>query len=374
MLRYFILLLPCFICFGYTLQMAMRRHKTPLHRVIIGLLASLGIYFLCYSYKCTPDSSQSALSIADIVQEWITPLTIPLAVAIINGLKRQKMFDKWFWIFTVPVFLLGFSSLNFDVVMGVVMLCFVLHTFLQIGGRELSLSRFVAFFTHNSASRPLMVIGFSFIIFILFLVERLFIGPSSFHGDFTFGAVRLLITSAVLLLMCNALYQADSPWITLKSIFDITSINSQSPDEEEMTDTEVQTEAVFEPLPSEIPTMTEAQSAVILQRIDSLAIAFKQYMVAEQAYLQSDISIEKVSEHLGSNRFYISKLVNVEHGMSFRDYVNTMRIDYAKSYMKQYPNATQEQIAMTCGFSSASYFNRKFKQITGHSPQDWKTR
>ena len=374
MLWYFILLLPFSICFGYAMQMALRRHKTDLQKVIIALIATLGVYFLCYSYICNPMSTTESLTVVETVRQWITPFTFALAIAIINGLKRRKMFDRCFWLFMIPVFILGFAGQAFNLIIALQMLLFVLVTFQQIGGMDLSLTRFIAFFTHNRAGRPLVVIGFSFIIFALLLAERLIFEPSSFHEHLYLGVLRMIITSAVLLLMCNALYQAESPWITLRSIFDSTSVIDQNPEEEDAGDITDKKAEDFALLPSAIPAMSEAESAAILERIDKLAIAFKKYMEEDQAYLQPDITIEKVSERLGSNRFYVSRQVNVEQSMSFRDYVNSLRIDYAKQYMKQHPDATQEHLAVACGFSSASYFNRKFKQITGHSPQDWKTR
>ena len=118
--------------------------------------------------------------------------------------------------------------------------------------------------------------------------------------------------------------------------------------------------------------MNPTESSELLDRVDHLAQALRKYMEVDMAFLQPDITIEKVSARLGTNRFYISRLVNVEQSMSFRDYVNSLRIEHAKVFMSAHPEATQEQIAEECGFSSASYFNRKFKQITGRSPQDWR--
>ena len=165
--------------------------------------------------------------------------------------------------------------------------------------------------------------------------------------------------------------QANAPWLTLKSLFDPTVIALQNEEEEDLTEIHIDNDIVGK-LPSEIVTLPASESAAILDKVDQLAEALHKYMEEEMAFLQPDISIEKVSAHLGTNRFYISRLVNVEQAMSFRDYVNSLRIGFAKKYMTEHPEATQEQIAEECGFSSASYFNRKFKHLTGLSPQDWK--
>lgn len=391
MLRYYILLFPFAICFGYLMQMLMRRNKTPLLKVVIGLIAALSCYYLCYGYKCDPQSSEFSLLIADLVQLWATPVTIPLAMAIMNGLKRQRMFSTAVRLWFIPGILLGMAGtsvhvldlgaeahhwicqVTFDIELGIGMTYVFFRNFIMMGGKDFAWRRLMTFFTKNSASRPLMVIGVSLNIFILSMAERLFWGPSTFNDYIVLGTFRLLAISMVLLLLFNALMQADSPWITLKSIFDTTVINTTQ-EEEEQPEEPIPAETAVGPLPSELPTLSSTESTAVLENIDRLASALTRYMKDEKAFLQPDISIEKVAAQLGTNRFYISRLVNIEQSMTFRDYINSLRIDYAKNYMKEHPTETQEQLALACGFSSASYFNRKFKQITGLSPQDWKNR
>lgn len=391
MLRYFILLFPFAICFGYLMQMLMRRNKTSLLKVVIGLIAALAVYYLCYSYKCDPQSSEFSLLIADLAQQWVTPVAIPLSMAIMNGLKRQQMFSTTVLLWFIPGILQGLAGTSvhlfslgaeahhwvcqvaFDIVLGVEMTYVFIRNFIMMGGKDFAWRRLLTFFTKNSASRPLMVIGVSLNVFILSMTERLFWGPSSFNEHMFIGIIRLLAISMVLLLLFNALMQASSPWITLKSIFD-TSVISTNPEEEEQTEEADPAEKVDGVLPSELPMLSSTESSAVLENIDRLATALTRYMKDEKAFLQPDISIEKVAAQLGTNRFYISRLVNVEQSMTFRDYVNSLRIDYAKDYMKLHPTETQEQVALICGFSSASYFNRKFKQVTGLSPQDWKNR
>lgn len=391
MLRYFILLFPFAICFGYLMQMLMRRNKTSLLKVVIGLIAALAVYYLCYSYKCDPQSSEFSLLIADLAQQWVTPVAIPLSMAIMNGLKRQQMFSTTVLLWFIPGILQGLAGTSvhlfslgaeahhwvcqvaFDIVLGVEMAYVFIRNFIMMGGKDFAWRRLLTFFTKNSASRPLMVIGVSLNVFILSMTERLFWGPSSFYEHMFIGIIRLLAISMVLLLLFNALMQASSPWITLKSIFD-TSVISTNPEEEEQTEEADPAEKVDGVLPSELPMLSSTESSAVLENIDRLATALTRYMKDEKAFLQPDISIEKVAAQLGTNRFYISRLVNVEQSMTFRDYINSLRIDYAKDYMKLHPTETQEQVALICGFSSASYFNRKFKQVTGLSPQDWKNR
>ena len=390
MLGYYLLLFPFAVCFGYLMQMLMRRNKTPLLKVVTCQIAALACYFLCYSYECDPNSSATSLLIADLAKQWITPLAIPLGMAIMNGLRHKKMFTTAVCLWFIPgilsaiagtmVHVLGWGEEAhhricgnlFDLVTGIEMVYFFVRNFLHMGGRDFAWERLITFFTKNSASRPLMVIGVSYNVFMLCLIGRFLYTPSSFYEFLILGGIRLVVISMVLLMLFNALSQVNSPWITLKSIFDTSKISIQSLDDEEALAAAESDKSEDEPLPSEIPTMTPAESKVVLERIDRLSEALHRFMIDEQAYLQSDISIEKVAAHLGTNRFYISRMINVEQSMTFRDYINSLRIEYAKTYLKQHMNVTQDHVAYACGFSSASYFNRKFKQMTGISPQDWR--
>lgn len=390
MLGYFILLLPFSICYGFTMQLLMRRNKDALQKTAICLIAALGIYFLCYSYECNPASSERALFAVDIIKQWLTAILIPLGVAIMNGLKQKTMFNKEVLLLVIPGFLLGTTSTIIHlfglgeemhqlvcvtichIILFVEMIYFIGSTFLKIGGKDFAWRRLYTFFTKNSASRPLMVIGVSLIVCTLMMMERIIFGPSSYTDYYVLGVIRLLINSFVLLLLFNALSLANSPWITLKSILDIHTQVDTSLEEEEAISEFKKAGVKDGTLPSDLPAMTAAESSHILDQIDKLSSAFKKYMEEEKAYLQPDITIEKVSSQLGTNRFYISRLVNIEQSMTFRDYINTLRISFAKKYMEDNQEANQEQIAFACGFSSASYFNRKFKQMTGVSPQDWK--
>ncbi len=371
------------------MQMVMRRNKSPLLKVVTCLIAVLGAYFLSFSYKCNPTTSESSLLMANLLEQWSIPFAMPLGLAIMNGLKHQKMFSTSVILWFIPGFLLGTVSLvvlaaglgedlfywifNYahHIYLGIEVVFLFFWNHIQMGGKNFAWHRLQTFFTSNSASRPLMVIGVSFNVFVISISLRIIFGPETFTDHWVIGTIRLIGISMILLLMFNALSQVHSPWITLKSIFD-TSYSATQGLEEEETTANTNTGSEIVPLPSELSVLSPVESDVVLDRIDQLAIDLVKYMEGEKAYLQADISIEKVAAHLGTNRFYISRLVNVEKSMSFRDYVNSLRIEYAKNYMKAHPDVNQEHIAEACGFSSASYFNRKFKLITGISPLDWK--
>lgn len=104
---------------------------------------------------------------------------------------------------------------------------------------------------------------------------------------------------------------------------------------------------------------------------ESLRIRFEDLIVTEQLFLKQGIRISDIATMLETNRTYVSRLVNNTYNMSFSDYMNTLRIDYAEQYLMHHRDAKQSDIAQACGFPNAPAFNNVFKKITGVTPKVW---
>lgn len=104
---------------------------------------------------------------------------------------------------------------------------------------------------------------------------------------------------------------------------------------------------------------------------EKLRIRFEDLIVTEQLFLKQGIRISDIATMLETNRTYVSRLVNNTYNMSFSDYINTLRIDYAEQYLMHHKDAKQSDIAVACGFPNASAFNIVFKKITGVTPKIW---
>lgn len=104
---------------------------------------------------------------------------------------------------------------------------------------------------------------------------------------------------------------------------------------------------------------------------DDLRMRFEDLIVTEQLFLKQGIKLSDLAAKLNTNRTYVSRLVNNTYNMSFSDYINTLRIDYAEQYLLHHRDAKQTDIATACGFPNASAFNNVFKKITGITPKIW---
>ena len=105
-----------------------------------------------------------------------------------------------------------------------------------------------------------------------------------------------------------------------------------------------------------------------------LAVQFRELMQRERFYLQPSLTLSDVAERLGTNKTYLSKMVNQTYKVGFPEMLNILRVDYAQRYIRQHPDASQEEIAKASGFLSASSFNSTFKRITGFTPKVWTAR
>lgn len=105
---------------------------------------------------------------------------------------------------------------------------------------------------------------------------------------------------------------------------------------------------------------------------DKIMDSFKQLMIVDKGYLDPTISVDEISRQLNTNRTYVSKLVNIYYGMPFRDYLNQLRIEYAKQLMAAEPDAVIDYISAKSGFQSSTQFIRKFRELEGLTPTAWK--
>ena len=105
-----------------------------------------------------------------------------------------------------------------------------------------------------------------------------------------------------------------------------------------------------------------------------LAAQFQQMMVQERPYLKPGFTLVDAAERLHTNKTYVSRMVNQTYKMGFPELLNILRVDHAQRYIRQHPDASQEEIAKASGFLNASAFNTTFKRITSFTPKVWAAR
>ncbi|HIZ86948.1 MAG TPA: helix-turn-helix domain-containing protein [Candidatus Coprenecus pullistercoris] len=96
-------------------------------------------------------------------------------------------------------------------------------------------------------------------------------------------------------------------------------------------------------------------------------------MREEHAYRSNDISLDKLASMLGTNRTYISRVINRYADKSFWGYVNMYRIAEATEILSNLDNDIQiKNIYENLGYNSAASFFRVFREETGISPSRYR--
>lgn len=82
---------------------------------------------------------------------------------------------------------------------------------------------------------------------------------------------------------------------------------------------------------------------------------------------QFPISRDSVAGHFRVSPNHVSRLFKNEGMVAFNDYINYVRINRAKYFLKN-RRQTMDEVAVSCGYSNASYFCRVFKKMTASRP------
>lgn len=89
---------------------------------------------------------------------------------------------------------------------------------------------------------------------------------------------------------------------------------------------------------------------------ESLILLFEK----DKVYLNKELKIWDITAQIGTNRTYVSKIINQEFNVNFCTFVNNFRVEEAKLQIHQNPLATLEHIADLSGFGSANSLSRAF--------------
>lgn len=89
------------------------------------------------------------------------------------------------------------------------------------------------------------------------------------------------------------------------------------------------------------------------------------------AHFAEEITLTDVADEIHLNPSYLSTLFKQVTGVSFKEYLNRIRIEEAQRLLTNtdYPIM---HIAVSCGFSDQSYFTKVFKKHTGLTPKQYR--
>jgi len=100
------------------------------------------------------------------------------------------------------------------------------------------------------------------------------------------------------------------------------------------------------------------------------------HMELSKPYLNPDLTLPQLAGELSISTHLLSRVINEHFKLNFFDFVNRYRVEAFKERIlsPDYDNYSLLGIAFESGFNSKSAFNRVFKQITGLTPSQFKSR
>ncbi len=90
-----------------------------------------------------------------------------------------------------------------------------------------------------------------------------------------------------------------------------------------------------------------------------------------EEHLDEKLTLEELSNAVNVSPFYFCKIFKQATGMTFTEYVNRLRVDWAKRELRK-PHVTVTEVAFEVGYQSLSQFNRSFLRYAGESPTQFR--
>ena len=127
-------------------------------------------------------------------------------------------------------------------------------------------------------------------------------------------------------------------------------------EEELLTNSGIEPEMVSEEVPE---SYTE-----FIEKVDN--------WIKTDGYVQQGLTIKELSKILYTNRTYLSAYIKTTYKMTFREWITSLRLEYAKNILKEHPEINIQKLAESSGFLSQSNFIKLFSEKEGCTPAKWK--
>lgn len=106
---------------------------------------------------------------------------------------------------------------------------------------------------------------------------------------------------------------------------------------------------------------------------ESLGVIVEKCKRYIKIHYQSDISLPTLSANLGVNATALCRKFKEETGETIFQYLIRLRLEAACRMLRNSRHSISE-IAYRCGFNTLPHFNRKFKELMGVSPKEFRER
>lgn len=132
--------------------------------------------------------------------------------------------------------------------------------------------------------------------------------------------------------------------------------------------------AIFEGLRVEqlIPFVKYKKTGLTSAYSLELKTSLLQLMKQEQPYLDGNLRLDDLAKKLDVSRNHMSQIINEHFDTNFFDFVNSYRIETAKSLLETEEPQTITDVIYASGFNNRVSFYKAFKRYTGETPSSFK--
>lgn len=97
-----------------------------------------------------------------------------------------------------------------------------------------------------------------------------------------------------------------------------------------------------------------------------------QHIADHEVYLEPELSLSQLADYSGFSKHHISQAINQCAEKNFFDFINSLRVDYAKTLLLSSDKMSVQDVALNAGFRSRSAFYNAFKKHTEKTPSQFK--
>jgi two-component system response regulator YesN len=120
-----------------------------------------------------------------------------------------------------------------------------------------------------------------------------------------------------------------------------------------------------------VPEAYEALSAEVAERGSHRALVVTAQRYIDAHFAEPSLDLEEVASTARISPGYLSRLLKLETGFSFVDYLARVRINKAVQMMSD-PAVKVYEVAEAVGYQSQHYFSRAFKRVFGRPPVEYR--
>ncbi len=400
MLSIFLVQLPFSVCAVWSLLILFKRNKSLPDRLAMWIMGLLTVSFYCGTAHMDPFPNYHKMVFCLIAQQFSTLSVFPIIILYVKACYEESEVRWYSYLFTIPSIILTLAAIILTAIVGIdrcadisemihdsgysfsglynltptenlyVLFVFKLYivtffvglcvslicVFAKLFAGRFKFKHVIGFFRDGKSSFVANIICLLYVIyfilwgFVVLFGQSFLATRSIFSSIWSFGVAFILFLVGYV----SAIPPLPGGYLNMERMRHPFNAMRQS------------THEFLQGIDS------GPMAGVATSGYDKIMESFKQHMVKEQAFLNPNLTIEEIAHTLNTNRTYVSKLVNLYYGVPFREYVNTLRMEYAKQLMLVEPDAGLEYIAAKSGFQSSTQFIRKFREVEGITPTVWK--